>query len=126
MGFLFEKLEVYHRAVGWAEAVYKLTDDLPRGHSALGDQFKRAAMSISLNIAEGNGRWHSKDRKQFFLIARGSVFECVPILELCRRRKLIEEPECAKLKGELDILARMLTQLIRGTDERREQWSNRE
>lgn len=121
MAFLFEKLEVYQRAVGLAEAVFKFTDDLPRGQSALADQFKRAAMSISLNIAEGNGRWHPKERKNFFLIARGSAFECVPLLELCRRRKLIDETECMRLKEELDILAKMLTQLVRGTNEKCEQ-----
>ena len=121
MGFLFEKLVVYQRAVDIAERVYRLADALPRGQWALADQIKRAAMSISLNIAEGNGRWHPKDRKNFFLIARGSAFECVPILELCRRRKLIDEAECMRLKGEFDILARMLTQLVRGTDEKREQ-----
>jgi len=56
MSFLFEKLEVYQRAVEFAEAIFKLTNELPRGQAALADQFKRAALSISLNIAEGNGR----------------------------------------------------------------------
>jgi four helix bundle protein len=120
MGFLFEKLDVYQRAVDLAEAVFKLTEELPRGQSALADQFKRAATSISLNIAEGNGRWHSKERKNFFLIARGSVFECVPLLELCRRRKGVADDYAKDLKGELDILAKMLSALIKGTDERRE------
>ena len=121
MGFLFEKLEVYQRAVGLVEEVFGYTDAFSRGHAALVDQFKRAALSISANIAEGNGRWHRKERRNFFLIARGSVFECVPLLELCRRRKLIEEAACTRLKDELDILAKMLTQLARGSEEKREQ-----
>jgi len=121
MGFLFEKLDVYQRAVDFAERIYKFGDELPRGQWALADQFKRAAMSISLNIAEGNGRWHPKERKNFFLIARGSAFECVPLLELCKRRMLIDETESMSMKGELDILARMLTRLVHGTDEKREQ-----
>jgi len=120
MGFLFEKLEVYQRAVGFGEAIFKLTEELPRGQAALGDQFKRAAMSISLNIAEGNGRWHPKDRKHFFLIARGSVFECVPLLELCRRRGWIAYEYAKHLKEELEILAKMLTALIKGTGDTRE------
>ena len=120
MGFLFEKLEVYQRAVDFGERIFSLSSDFPKGQAALVDQFKRAAMSISLNIAEGNGRWHSKERKNFFLIARGSVFECVPLLELCRRQKLINEDHCTTLKGELEILAKMLSALIKGTDERRE------
>jgi len=117
MGFLFEKLEVYQRAVGLAEEVFKLTDELPRGQAALADQFKRGAMSISLNIAERNGRWHQKDRKHFFLIARGSAFECVPLLELCRRRGWITDDYAKHLKEELEILAKMLTALIKGTGE---------
>jgi four helix bundle protein len=71
MSFIFEKLEVYQRAIDFAETILKLIGELPRGQAALADQFKRAAISISLNIAEGNGRWHLKERKNFFLISRG-------------------------------------------------------
>ena len=120
MSFMFEKLEVYQRAVDLAENIFQLTDSLPRGHAALADQFRRAALSVSLNIAEGNGRWHSKDRKNFFLIARGSVFECVPLLELCRRQKWITEDYFKNLKEELEVLAKMLSALIKGTEEKRE------
>ncbi|MGZ3781951.1 MAG: four helix bundle protein [Pseudobdellovibrionaceae bacterium] len=43
----------------------------------LADQLSRAALSIPLNIDEGNGRWHNGDKRNFFWIARGSAFECV-------------------------------------------------
>jgi len=76
-------------------------------------------MSISLNIAEGNGRWHSKERKNFFLIA-GGAFEWVPLLELCCRKKWITDDYSKEVKEELEILARMLSALIRGTYEKRE------
>lgn len=82
------------------------------------DQLRRASLSISLNLAEGNGRWHVKDRKNFFRIARGSVFECVPLIELCKRENLITEENWAQLKNELEILAKMLTALINGTERR--------
>ena len=75
MDFMFEKLEVYQRAVDFAEEIFKLTDELPRGQAAVSDQFKRAVLSISLNIAEGNGRWHSKERKNFFLLSRPATTE---------------------------------------------------
>jgi len=114
MGFQYEKVDVYQRAVDFAERIYKFADQLPRAQWALADQFKRAAMSISLIIVEANYQWHPEERKDFFIITRGSAFDCVPLLDLCRRRKLIDDTECMELKGELDILARMLTQLVRG------------
>jgi four helix bundle protein len=119
MSFLFENLEVYQRAVNFAERIAVLTKTFsPQGHYHLVDQLRRASLSISLNIAEGNGRWHVKDRKNFWWIARGSVFECVPLLELCRREKLITEEEWAELKAELEVLSKMLTALIKGTEKR--------
>ena len=99
------------KGVDFAEAVFKLADELPRGQAALSDQFKRAAMSIPLNIAEGNGRWHPKERKNFFLIARGSVFECVPLLELCRRQSWLSTDKHENLKGDLEVMAKMLSAL---------------
>ena len=50
--------------------------------NVLKDQLKRAASSISLNIAEAYGRTEDKDRKRFFSIARGSAMECAAISDL--------------------------------------------
>lgn len=119
MSFMFENLEVYQRAVDFAERISNITKTFPpQGHYHLVDQLRRASLSISLNIAEGNGRWHFKDRKNFFWIARGSVFECVPLLELCKREKLFAEDRWAEFNAELEVLAKMLTALINGTDRR--------
>ena len=121
MGFMFENLEVYKRAVDLAEKISGLTESFPpKGHSHLIDQLRRASLSISLNIAEGNGRWHVKERKNFFWIARGSVFECVPLLELCKRKGLITDENCGDLKQELESLAKMLSALIKGADKRKQ------
>jgi len=119
MSFMFEKLEVHQRAVDLAEKVSELTENFPaKGNSHLMDQIRRASVSISLNIAEGNGRWHLKDRKNFFWIARGSVFACVPLLELCKRKHLITAESHTGLKAELEVLSKMLTALTKGTDKR--------
>jgi four helix bundle protein len=69
-------------------------------------------------LRECNGRWHVKDGKNFWWIARGSVFECVPLLELCKRENLITDDTWAELKAELEVLSKMLTALIRETDNR--------
>jgi four helix bundle protein len=56
MGFMFERLEVYQRAIDLAEKITRLTEAFPpKQHHRLVDQLRRASMSISLNIAEGNG-----------------------------------------------------------------------
>ena len=115
MPFLFEKLEVYQKAVAFAERASSLTESFPRGHWYLADQLNRASLSISVNIAEGNGRWTGNDRRNFFGIARGSVHECVPLVELCRRKGLVEEGICSELKAELEVIAKMLSGLIERT-----------
>jgi four helix bundle protein len=119
MPFLFEKLEVYRRAVDFADEVGRLTESFPRGSYYLSDQLRRAAVSISANIAEGNGRWHAGDRKSFFYIARGSACECVPLLDLCARRGLIPADQHRVLMAGLETLSRMLTGLASGADRRK-------
>lgn len=88
---MFEKLDVYQRAVDFADKAAAITHDFPRGYYYLADQLNRVARSIATNLAEGNGRFTKADRRNFFIIARGSVQECVPLLELARRRTLITE-----------------------------------
>jgi hypothetical protein len=79
MAFMFEKLEVYQKAVTLAAEMASLTESFPRGYYFLTDQLNRAALSIATNLAEGNGRFTKPDRKNFFTIARGSVQECAPV-----------------------------------------------
>ena len=118
MTFTFEKLEVYQKAVTFADRVCKATEAFPRGYGFLSDQLNRAALSIAASIAEGNGRFTKPDRKNFFGIARGSVQECVPLLELARRRRLLTDEQYTALKGDLEEIARMLSGLITGLDRR--------
>ncbi|WP_420885794.1 four helix bundle protein [Candidatus Velamenicoccus archaeovorus] len=74
MAFLFEKLDVYKKAVDFADKICGLTEGFTKGNYYLADQLNRASLSISANIAEGNGRYHKPDRINFFRIARGSAF----------------------------------------------------
>jgi len=55
MAFTFEKLNVYQKAIDFADAVCKLTKGFPGGYLILADQLSRAAFSITGDIAEGNG-----------------------------------------------------------------------
>ena len=114
MAFMFENLHVYQKAVSFADEICKMTHGFPRGCFFLADQLNRASLSIAANIAEGNGRFTKADRRNFFGIARGSVQECVPLLELARRRRLIGDEDHDRLKDNLEEIARMLSGLIRG------------
>lgn len=118
MTFMFEKLEVYQKAVALADAVAALTESFPRGFGFLADQVNRAALSIATNLAEGNGRFTKPDRKHFFMISRGSVHECIPLLEVARRRGLLNDAKYEALRGELETIAKMISGLINGLDKR--------
>jgi four helix bundle protein len=117
---MFENLQVYQKSVDLAERVTSITHDFPRGYYYLTDQLNRAILSVALNITEGNGRWHKNDRKHFFYISRGSVQECVPILEICKRKNLISEEMNLELKKELQVIAKMIYGLINGLDKKEE------
>lgn len=112
MPFLFKKLEVYNKAISISVEISALTEGFPKGTYYLADQINRAVLSIATNIAEGNGRFQKPDRIHFFRIARGSAFECIPIIEICKRRNLIIEKTCANLEERLDEIGKMLTGLI--------------
>ena len=114
MAFSFEKLLVYQKAIDFADEVCRRTQSFARGYGFLADQLNRASLSIAANIAEGNGRFTKADRRNFFGIARGSVQECVPLLELARRRELITPSDHERLKSQLEEIARMLSGLIKG------------
>jgi len=118
MPFMFENLEVYQKAIDFADRITTTTEKFPRGYYFLTDQLNRAAVSISANLAEGNGRFTRADRRNFFMIARGSLHECVPLLDLSRRRGLTSEITYNQFRDELETLAKMISGLIKGIDRR--------
>ena len=120
MPFLFEKLDVYRRSMDFAERISRLPPNFPKDAAFLSDQMNRAACSIPANIAEGNGRWHAGDRRRYFTIARGSAFECVPLLELCRRMGLLELKVTDEMKKELEAIGAMLTGLAKSNSGKKE------
>jgi len=118
MAFAFEKLVVYQQAVDFADRVLAVSEQFPRGYGFLADQLNRASVSIAANIAEGNGRFTTPDRKHFFHIARGSIQECVPLLDLAVRRRLITIDKHEQLRARLEELGKMISGLIKGLDNR--------
>jgi four helix bundle protein len=124
MPFMFENLEVYQKSVDLAEKVINLTDEFPKGYYFLTDQLNRASLSIATNIAEGNGRFTKKDRRNFFIIARGSVQECIPLLEIAKRKQLISDAILSDLLNQLEVISKMISGLINGMERRKSQNQN--
>jgi len=117
MGFGFEDLEVYKKAVDFATAVYETTRDFPSNEMyGLTSQIRRAAVSIAANIAEGSGRYHKKDFAQFLRIAKGSTCECVALMEISLREGYIKRNIHDALLKNCTELAKMLSGLIRSLD----------
>ncbi|MHC4588720.1 MAG: four helix bundle protein [Planctomycetota bacterium] len=118
MPFIFEKLAVYQKAMAFIDDTASLIETFPRGHGYLADQLGRAALSIATNLAEGNGRFTKGDRRHFFTIARGSAQECVPLLDLAAKRGFVDQDSHAALRDRLDEIARMISGLIKGLENR--------
>jgi len=109
--FNFEKLEVYKRTVNFVNQVYKITKLWSRDLSfSLTDQFRRASLSIALNIAEGASRT-KPEFKRFITISRGSAHECIPILEIAEKQGIINKKRKEELREEIIIISKMLSKL---------------
>ena len=80
--FDHDRLDVYRLPVDYVAAAFDVSQALDGLHRHARDQWLRAAQSIPLNIAEGNGKRSLKDRARFFDIARGSSFECAAIQDV--------------------------------------------
>jgi four helix bundle protein len=109
----YEKLDVYQCAIEFLALSAKILDSLPKGNSALGDQLRRAALSIPLNIAEGAGKPTMADRKRFSGIARGSAMECGAILDVCRVLAVADDSVLVDGKRLLVRMVSMLTKMCR-------------
>jgi len=92
-------LKVYKIALEIGSKVWKIVDSWDYfNKDSLGKQFVRAADSIALNIAEGYGRFHYKENKNFSYYSRGSAFEATACLRKAFERKLISEEENNELR----------------------------
>jgi four helix bundle protein len=88
--FNFEKLDVWNEAIAFADDVYRLTRTFPPDERfGLTSQIRRAAISISSNIAEGSSRASGNDFARFVEIAAGSLFEVVSQAQVARAARLV-------------------------------------
>jgi four helix bundle protein len=109
----FREMPLWQEAMSIAEAVYHLTEQLPRKEDyGLTSQIRRAALSISANIAEGFGRQYTKDKVNLYFVARGSLTETQSHLEYGRRVKYFEGDNAKELEARLAGLLHDLNKLI--------------
>ena len=90
--FRFETLEIWKLSIEYADHIYKVSESFPEEEKfGLTSQLRRAAVSISTNIAEGSGADSAKDYKNFLNISTKSTLETVSLSVIAAKRKLISE-----------------------------------
>lgn len=91
------------------EGVYKIAGKLPLNEQyGLTSQIRRAVVSVPANIAEGFGRWHSKEFVRFLLIANGSVKELETHLLIAIRLGLLQQSNIAGLMKMTEEISKMI------------------
>ncbi len=110
--FFFEKLHVYSKSLQYSIDLCNIASDFPYKFSRIRDQIIGAGISVPLNIAEGSGRKSEKDKANFYKIARSSLFECIPILQICASLHLIDEARRMELRERAVEISKMINGLI--------------
>ena len=97
--FGLDDFELYKEAREFRKLIYRLLKSLPAEEKyALGAQMRRAAISVSNNIAEGHGRWYYQENIRFCRISRGSVEELIDDLNICSDERYLSEEMASSLK----------------------------
>lgn len=114
-----EKLDVWKKSIDFVVAIYKATDIFPKDEKfGLTSQPRRAAVSISANIAEGAGRRSDKEFEYFLSNSQGSASEVETELLIAYRLSYFCEADYLPLRSSLDDIGRMLTGLTQHIKQR--------
>ena len=109
--FNFEELKVYQKSLDFVDLTYSISENFPKNERyALSSQYTRAAVSISLNIAEGSGDTNTRFNR-FLQIAIGSIRECVVCATIAKRQKYITILQEDEIRSKLKELSKMITSL---------------
>jgi four helix bundle protein len=110
--FDFRNLEVYQKAkIFHLQCLAVMREN--KLDRFVNDQLGRASFSVVLNIAEGSGKFSKADRRNFYVISRASLFECIAVLDILRDRDIIESSNFDVMVDAADELSRMLFAMIR-------------
>ena len=109
--FDHDRLDVYRLSIEYVANAFDSSRSLEGLHRHARDQWLRAAQSIPLNIAEGNGKLSLKDRARFLDIARGSALECASIQDVRVVSGGMNRETDHDLKSKLVRIVAMLTRM---------------
>ena len=114
--FDFENLEVYKKAKAFNSEINSSILRNKNLDGVVKNQLRRASLSIVLNIAEGSSRFSKPDRKNYSVIARGSVFECVAIFDILKDTQLIKTNEFNELYSQSEEISKILFAMIKNLE----------
>lgn len=118
MSYRFEKLNVWGESRLFIKEIYLIVNSFPAKEIfVLGDQLKRAVISIALNIAEGSDKKSDRDFIRFLRISLGSVNEVVTALYIGKDLNLIKDSKFNNLYDHANKLSAMINSLIRKLNE---------
>jgi four helix bundle protein len=115
--FPYENLEVYKKAYLANQKVYRLLKGNKNIPGYAKDQLGRASLSIMLNIAEGSAKFSNMDRKNFYVTARGSSFECPALVNFLSDEGEISNELKLDLLSLYEEISRMLFTMIKNLEE---------
>lgn len=82
--YRLDDFELYQAACAFRRNAYRLIKQLPPSERyCLDQQMRKAAVSVSNNIAEGHGRWYYQENSRFCRISRGSAEELIDDFNTC-------------------------------------------
>ena len=109
----YRDLVVWQDCIQLAKAIYKLTEKFPKHETyALGDQVRRAMVSVPSNIAEGQARKAPRDFRRFLRIALGSLAEVDTQLVLAQEFAYLTKEDVDSLFEQIQLLRKKLYALI--------------
>lgn len=114
--FDFEDLLVYQKAVKLHIRINELLKSV-NTHRYIRDQLGRASLSVALNIAEGASRFSQKDRRRFYVISRGSAYECAALAGIMSKNRVFSSSVSGELRMEFLEISKMLYAMIKRLEE---------
>lgn len=109
--FDFQTLDIYKKAKQFYIANKFLLNEI-KLDKYVNDQLSRAAFSVPLNIAEGSGKFSKRDRRNYFIISRASLYECIAIIDILYDESKISTEIYQSLLKQGEDISRILYKMI--------------